>query len=1036
MKTTSLVLLLAASGVARAATAVADFNDLTTGNLTGQAGGSGFTAANWINNSAATPEPDIDVVAADLSAPAGTNYAIAQSGTPQSAQNTTGTTSLQIRTLATPLTGSTIWFSFLINQPVATAGLNTGNRGGICFNQATTTGDPGNPRIMFLGTQLNAWLASNSEFTLNSAITPGTTALVLGRIQYSAAGNEVITLWVNPNVNALGAPAGTITSNWLGAAGITSVAVQSYGGGNGGIVDALRISDAPDAYTQVTGSTIPDPVLAVDPVSVAGDFAFGAIYPEPTTRTVVYRNEGPNNSLTVQNVSLSNDAGGVFTVDNVMPAVGSTLAPGESVSVRILANSAAGGAFTGELSIDTDQNSQDKSLPVSATVHAPGAKVNAANPTMDTGLANWTAAAAVSPGIAPGSTGMARVRGKGDKGVPLDEMDSLGQNGIPNGAANWELGCHFTPIRTADYEEYAIVPAMGEMQDRSFQLVVFAGDDVPATSMSQTQAQNALIQIAYLPAGNGTEGEGFYSHDGNAWVRLNGLPVIAGSIDADGDGRLVVGTDTVNDYRLNVRGTNFGSGPATWSVTLSGGELAAPVTQSGLGYSSGALISSAGPGSFSFTSSDLSTLSNSSAGFCTPFWVDDVFYYAGAMPEPSLSFAGTMNIVGFNQAAPNGTLTLRNDGRTQNLNLSGVSFGDAALSVVSPALPLVIPPGGSVSLVVQLDSASVAPDNAVLTTLSVASDDPSQPAAVFPVTARSTTTLNQLPNWNLETPGAGAADAFAFWTELDPTRTRAVPGILPGSATAAYLDSVGSTTTTLSQNLATPLADFDLLADFAIRQTANRAFNLLLNTSNGQINLRYEAGIWAAFNGTAWQTLIDMSATPLMASVDSTFDGDFLDAGESFTAYKLHITGSGWGTPAPSYQLEIQNAAGTVIASGASAFTVFQGAPTTAGLNSVNFTNQAGNNPGFWVDDVKLAAVVPGGELRITAFTVNKATGAVSITFTSTAGTAYTVKASNSVGAFVSQVAATTGSAGSTTVNFTDAAATTTERRFYRVETP
>ena len=43
----------------------------------------------------------------------------------------------------------------------------------------------------------------------------------------------------------------------------------------------------------------------------------------------------------------------VFTVDNVMPSVGSTLAPGETMSIRLAATSTGGGNFTGELFIDT-----------------------------------------------------------------------------------------------------------------------------------------------------------------------------------------------------------------------------------------------------------------------------------------------------------------------------------------------------------------------------------------------------------------------------------------------------------------------------------------------------------------------------------------------------------------------------------------------------------------------------------------------------------------------------------------------------------
>jgi hypothetical protein len=148
MKTQRYCILLsvAAATALRAGTLIADFNDLTAGDLNGQAGGTGFGPDVWTNNSAATPETFIDIIGGDLSAPAGTHYALAQSGTPQKVQNTNGTTSLETRVLQTPLTGTTIWFSFLINQPNASPGSNTGSRckrGRTLENLRSTLENPG-----------------------------------------------------------------------------------------------------------------------------------------------------------------------------------------------------------------------------------------------------------------------------------------------------------------------------------------------------------------------------------------------------------------------------------------------------------------------------------------------------------------------------------------------------------------------------------------------------------------------------------------------------------------------------------------------------------------------------------------------------------------------------------------------------------------------------------------------------------------------------------------------------------------------------
>jgi hypothetical protein len=232
MKKLNVCLLAFSAGqVLHAGTVIADFNDLAPGDLNGKTGGTGFAASTWINNSAGTAETFIDVVTGNLTAPAATNYSLPQSGAAQSAQNTNGTTSLQTRALATPLTGDTVWFSFLLNQPTASPGVTTGSRGGICLNQATTFHDPNNPRIMGLGSQLTAWLTGNNDVVVNSAFTAGTTAVVLGRILVSDTGNETLSLWVNPNVNALGTPTATHSgANWIGPTGITSVSVQSYAG--------------------------------------------------------------------------------------------------------------------------------------------------------------------------------------------------------------------------------------------------------------------------------------------------------------------------------------------------------------------------------------------------------------------------------------------------------------------------------------------------------------------------------------------------------------------------------------------------------------------------------------------------------------------------------------------------------------------------------------------------------------------------------------------------------------------------------------
>ena len=255
----AFLILFAAEG--SATLIVQDFNDAAAGNLSGQSGiGTGSSAA-WAGSSS------IDVVAGDLIPDASTNYAITQGGTAQSiTHDTLFNASARKSTVDfdTALTGSKIWGSFLVNQNTQSAG-----RGGIAFNQTSTSAGAGivNPRLLTLGGDFEAWLASDNEIELPGTVGVDTTLLVLFRIAYDPAGNERTSIWLDPDVTTLGPADAFSVSDWLDPAGITSLSVFSYGGGGVGqgdvtpLVDAVRISDGPTAYQDVTGvvNPIPEP---------------------------------------------------------------------------------------------------------------------------------------------------------------------------------------------------------------------------------------------------------------------------------------------------------------------------------------------------------------------------------------------------------------------------------------------------------------------------------------------------------------------------------------------------------------------------------------------------------------------------------------------------------------------------------------------------------------------------------------------------------------------------------------------------------
>lgn len=248
---------VALTAACQSAVVYADFNDNAAGTLgsftagAGQAGGIGFLAGDvWANTGT------VNVVAGDLVAPASTNYGLSQSGTPQSAQGTFAAGRQTTRAIATTMTG-TIWFSYLFNQ------VSIDSRSGITFNQNGSS--PGDPRVVAAGDRLRIGLGSLQSAAQGTAVAFNQTYLLVGRLTIDAVGDEVIDLWLDPDVSlgsgALGMPDNTWTGDQTSLdGGITRIGVQSYSSDNmGGLIDALRVSDGPNGFADVTGAVIPEP---------------------------------------------------------------------------------------------------------------------------------------------------------------------------------------------------------------------------------------------------------------------------------------------------------------------------------------------------------------------------------------------------------------------------------------------------------------------------------------------------------------------------------------------------------------------------------------------------------------------------------------------------------------------------------------------------------------------------------------------------------------------------------------------------------
>jgi len=231
---------VALGGIAQGAV-VQNFNDLTTGVMQGQAGGTGLTG-NWAGTST------IDVISGDLDSPL---YNRPQSGTPLSVQGDYGSGRQNNRNLASPMSGS-IWFSFLVNNPVINN--TSGSRGGISFNNASY--NPGSPRILSAGDNLVVHLKSHLEW-VDDQFAANQTGLVVGRMGVGP-GNDLMTVWVDPDLKANTdiwnhTPAYS-TNAYDFTDSIDRIGVMSYDSAGGGIVDNVLLSN-----TQFDVIGVPEP---------------------------------------------------------------------------------------------------------------------------------------------------------------------------------------------------------------------------------------------------------------------------------------------------------------------------------------------------------------------------------------------------------------------------------------------------------------------------------------------------------------------------------------------------------------------------------------------------------------------------------------------------------------------------------------------------------------------------------------------------------------------------------------------------------
>jgi len=241
------------TGSAGAALVVA--TDLNTGGTeTGFSGG--WVGSNNVFISAAT-----DLTYA--------SYAITQTGTPGNvyAANTPHNDRMDSRNLSAAMSGE-IWFSALVN---VTSGSNFA---GLAFDSDLTTG--GVERYSHQLSELRVLLTPTSLLvdmdggapptatgTETGSFAADTTHLILGKMNVGV-GNDTVSVWVDPDVNAAGGPGGLPTANFTSTTvdfmdSVSRIGVPiSWNGSSSPHVDAIRVSDTSTAFTDVTG-VVPEP---------------------------------------------------------------------------------------------------------------------------------------------------------------------------------------------------------------------------------------------------------------------------------------------------------------------------------------------------------------------------------------------------------------------------------------------------------------------------------------------------------------------------------------------------------------------------------------------------------------------------------------------------------------------------------------------------------------------------------------------------------------------------------------------------------